>query len=162
MFDQALCTDNRYVLEVDETRMPPEYAPVLRRLQGAAANPEFEASMRLEDEVVGEWRRMEHDIAQRDEALAQQQGTIAQQEEALAQRDGVAGPSRSSRRPLRNRTRSSNARRRRSRSCGGGWTARGVEGLPGRVGASPGWPAPPGRNARVTPPAVVIAIRVST
>ena len=87
VFDQALCTDNRYVLEVDETRMPPEYAPVLRRLQGAAANPEFEASMRLEDEVVGEWRRMEHDIAQRDEALAQQQGTIAQQKEALAQRD---------------------------------------------------------------------------
>ena len=80
VFDQALCTDNRHVLEVDETRMPPEYAPVLRRLQGAAANPEFEASMRLEDEVVGEWRRMEHDIAQRD-------GTIAQQQEALAQRD---------------------------------------------------------------------------
>ncbi|MDE0460310.1 MAG: hypothetical protein OXI15_23730, partial [Chromatiales bacterium] len=87
VFDQALCTDNRYVLEVDETRMPPEYAPVLRRLQGAAANPEFEASMRLEDEVVGEWRRMEHDIAQRDEALAQQKETIAQRDEALAQRD---------------------------------------------------------------------------
>ena len=92
VFDQTLRTqDNRHVLEVDETRMPPEYGPVLRRLQGAAASREFEASMRLEDEVTEAWMRMERDIAQQKEtiaehkeALAQRDGTIAEQQEALA------------------------------------------------------------------------------
>ena len=89
VFDQTLRTDNRHVLEVDETRMPPEYGPVLRRLQGAAASREFEASMRLEDEVTEAWMRMERDIAERDGTIAQRDGTIAQQQEALAQRDEV-------------------------------------------------------------------------
>ena len=103
VFDQKLRTDSRHVLEVDETRIPAEYGPVLRRLQRAAASRELELSMRLEDEVVEEWMRMERDIAQRDEALAehkealaehkevlaQQDGTITQQKEALAQRDGT-------------------------------------------------------------------------
>ena len=110
VFDQKLRTDSRHVLEVDETRIPAEYGPVLRRLQRAAASRELELSMRLEDEVVEEWMRMERDIAQRDEALAehkealaehkealaehkealaQQDGTITQQKEALAQQDGT-------------------------------------------------------------------------
>ena len=80
VFDQTLRTDNRHVLEVDETRMPPEYGPVLRRLQGAAASREFEASMRLEDEVTEAWMRMERDIAQQKETIAQQQEALARQQ----------------------------------------------------------------------------------
>ena len=85
VFDQKLRTDSRHVLEVDETWIPPEYGPVLRRLQRAAASRELELSMRLEDEVVEEWMRMERDIAQQKEALAQQKEALAQQKEALAQ-----------------------------------------------------------------------------
>ena len=87
VFDQALRTDNRHVLEVDETRMPPEYAPVLRRLQEAMVGRELETSMCMEDEMAGEWMRMERDIAERDGTIAQQQGTLAQQQETIAQRD---------------------------------------------------------------------------
>jgi len=85
VFDQALCTDNRYVLEVDETRMPPEYAPVLRRLQEAAVGRELDASIRTEDEMAGEWMRMAHDIAQRKKTIAQRDEALAQRDEALAQ-----------------------------------------------------------------------------
>ena len=85
VFDQELRADSRHALEVDETRMPAEYGPVLRRLQGAAASRELEASMRLEDEVVGEWMRMERDIAQHKEALAQHKEALARHKEALAQ-----------------------------------------------------------------------------
>ena len=66
--------------------MHTEYAPVLRRLQGAAASREFEASMRLEDEVTEAWIRMERDIAERDGTIAQQQEALAQRDEALARR----------------------------------------------------------------------------
>ena len=85
VFDQELRTDSRHVLEVDETRMPAEYGPVLRRLQGAAVSRELEASMRLEDEVVGEWLRLERDIAEQKEALAEQKEALAEQKEALAE-----------------------------------------------------------------------------
>ena len=96
VFDQKLRTDSRHVLEVDETRIPAEYGPVLRRLQGAAVSREVEQSMCMEDEVAGEWIRMERDIAQHKETLAQRDGTIAQHKETiaqhketLAQRDGT-------------------------------------------------------------------------
>ena len=85
VFDQELRADSRHALEVDETRMPAEYGPVLRRLQGAAASRELEASMRLEDEVVGEWMRMERDIAQHKEALARHEEDLARHKEDLAQ-----------------------------------------------------------------------------
>ena len=87
VFDQKLRTDSRHVLEVDETRIPAEYGPVLRRLQRAAVSRELEQSMCMEDEVAGEWMRMERDIVQQKEALAQQDEALAQQDEALAQWD---------------------------------------------------------------------------
>ena len=85
VFDQKLRTDSRHVLEVDETRIPAEYGPVLRRLQRAAVNRELEQSMCMEDEVAGEWMRMERNIVQQKEALAQQDEVLAQQDEVLAQ-----------------------------------------------------------------------------
>ena len=80
VFDQALRTDSRHVLEVDETRISAEYGPVLRRLQRAAVSRELQQSMCMEDEVAGEWMRMERDIAQHKEALAQQEEALERQQ----------------------------------------------------------------------------------
>ena len=54
---------NRSVLEVDERQLPERYAPVLRRLAGAAASVEVADSMALEDEVSETWGRMKREIA---------------------------------------------------------------------------------------------------
>ena len=83
VFDQDLRTGSRHVLEVDETRIPPEYGPVLRRLQEAAVGRELDASVRTEDEMAGEWMRMAHDIAQRKKTIAQRDEALAQQQETF-------------------------------------------------------------------------------
>ena len=85
VFDQRLRTEDRHLLELDHTEIPAAYAPVLRRLQAAAADESVAASMALEDDVVGEWMLMQRDIADRDETIRRLQAEI----EALRHR--VAG-----------------------------------------------------------------------
>ena len=79
VFDQELRTDNGHVLEMDESQVPPRYAPVLRRLERAVASRELEVSMALEDEMVGEWSRMYRIITEQKEALAEHKETLARQ-----------------------------------------------------------------------------------
>ena len=83
IFDQSLRTEDRHVLELDRAAIPDAYAPVLRRLQAAAADRAVANSMALEDEIVGEWTRMQRDIAARQETIAEKDETIAEKDEAL-------------------------------------------------------------------------------
>ena len=50
VFDQSRRTSSRHFLEVDESELPPKYAPVLRRLLGAAGSREVRDAMIVEDE----------------------------------------------------------------------------------------------------------------
>ena len=84
IFDQRLRTEDRHVLELDHAQMPVAYAPVLRRLAAAAADASVAHSMALEDEVVGEWTRMQRDIADRDQAIAERDEALAKRDEAIA------------------------------------------------------------------------------
>ena len=84
IFDQRLRTEDQHILELDHAAIPLAYAPVLRRLQAAAADESVAASMELEDDVIGEWTRMQRDIAGLDETIAKLDETIAGQAETLA------------------------------------------------------------------------------
>ena len=88
MFDQELhLPDDRHVLEVDEHEIPRRYAPVLRRLEGAAASEEVSDSMALEDEVSETWGRMKQEIAEQTAALADKDATLERErsERAVAE-----------------------------------------------------------------------------
>ena len=87
IFDQSLRTEDRHVLELDDAGIPDAYAPVLRRLQAAAADQAVAVSMALEDEIVGEWTRMQRDIAARDDVIAEKDDVIAEKDEAIAEKD---------------------------------------------------------------------------
>ena len=80
---------NRSVLEVDERQLPERYAPVLRRLAGAAASVEVSDSMALEDEVSETWGRMKRESAAKDAALAEQETALAAKDAALAAKDAA-------------------------------------------------------------------------
>ena len=89
IFDQRLRTDNQHILELDHAQIPIAYAPVLRRLQAAAADESVAALMALEDDFIGEWTRMQRDIATRDETIVGHEETIRRQQaeiEALQRR----------------------------------------------------------------------------
>ena len=85
VFDQELrAADSRHALEVDAAAMPDRYAPVLRRLQRAAASPELRHSMLTEDEILGAWERVHRENLEQQKALAEQQRTIAERDETIA------------------------------------------------------------------------------
>ena len=84
VFDQELrVPGDRHVLEVDEREIPERYAPVLRRLEGAAANVEVADSMALEDEVAQTWGRMKRESAAKDAALAEKDAALAEKDAVL-------------------------------------------------------------------------------
>ena len=94
VFDQELrVPEDRHVLEVDEREIPERYAPVLRRLAGAAASVEVADSMALEDEVAETWGRMKRESAAKDaalaEALAEKNAALAAKDAALAEKDAA-------------------------------------------------------------------------
>ena len=108
VFDQSRRTADRHFLEVDEAELPPKYAPVLRRLLGAAGSREVRDAMIVEDEVVAHLVRKDRriaevvaerdeataerdqalvDIAERDQTIVDHKETIAERDQALAERD---------------------------------------------------------------------------
>ena len=91
VFDQDLrAADSRHALEVDAAAMPERYAPVLRRLQRAAANPELRHSMLTEDEIVGAWERVHREHQEQQQAIVEQQKLLAEQQEAItAQQEAI-------------------------------------------------------------------------
>ena len=85
VFDQELrAADSRHALEVDAAAMPDRYAPVLRRLQRAAASPELRHSMLTEDEILGAWERMHRENLEQQKALAEQRKAFEDQQKILA------------------------------------------------------------------------------
>ena len=87
MFDQKRqVAGERGVLEIDERELPERYAPVLRRLAGAAASEEVADSMALEDEVAETWGRMKRETAT---ALAAKDAAVAERDAAVAEKDAA-------------------------------------------------------------------------
>ena len=84
VFDQSRRTANRHFLEVDETELPARYAPVLRRLVGAAGSREVRDAMIVEDEVVSHLVRKDRRIAEYEQAIAEREEVIRRQEIELA------------------------------------------------------------------------------
>ena len=87
VFDQELrAADSRHALEVDAAAMPDRYAPVLRRLQRAAASPELRHSMLTEDEILGAWERVHRENLEQQKALAEQRKAFEDQQKTLEDR----------------------------------------------------------------------------
>ena len=90
VFDQELrVPGDRHVLEVDEREIPERYAPVLRRLEGAAASVEVADSMALEDEVAETWGRMKRESAAKDAALAEKDAALERERAERAEKEAA-------------------------------------------------------------------------
>ena len=85
VFDQSRRTADRHFLEVDETELPARYAPVLRRLLGAAGSREVRDAMIVEDEVVSHLVRKDRRIAEYEQAIAEREEVIRRQGVELAE-----------------------------------------------------------------------------
>ena len=88
VFDQSRAQPDRHYLSIDEADIPPEYRPLLRRLQQAAAEPaEIADAMELEDEILQELQDIERQLEEAQErAEAAHARAEAAQERAEAER----------------------------------------------------------------------------
>ena len=97
VFDQDLrAADSRHALEVDAAAMPERYAPVLRRLQVAAASPDLRHLMLTEDEIIGAWEGLYRENREQREALAEQQKTLASNRQSIADQQAALADQRKS------------------------------------------------------------------
>ncbi|MDX2285805.1 MAG: hypothetical protein NW241_16680, partial [Bacteroidia bacterium] len=99
IFDQSSISDTKgHFLSLREEEVPQAYQPVIRRLQQAMANPELEADMDLEDEVIQEFQKKEAEAQalrqlaerereQKEEAQRQQEEERRQKEEERRQKE---------------------------------------------------------------------------
>ena len=87
IFDQSAIADTKgHILQLDEANYPERYRPVIRRLQRALADPQFEGNMDLEDDVLAEFQRKDQALiaAQRQAEEARKREQEAQQREQEA------------------------------------------------------------------------------
>lgn len=85
LFDQSRAQRDKHYLTIDEADIPPDYRPLLRRLQQAAAEPEIADAMELEDEILEELQDIERQLEQAQErADAAQERAEAEQARAEA------------------------------------------------------------------------------
>jgi hypothetical protein len=91
LFDQSRVGRDRHFLTIDEHEIPPDYRPLFRRLQQAAAEPSIADAMELEDEILQELQEIERQLEQAQEeadaAQARAEAAQAQAEAAQARAD---------------------------------------------------------------------------
>ncbi len=99
IFDQSAITDTKdHFLTLEEGAVPAAYQPVVRRLQQAMANPELEADMDFEDEVIKEFQKKEAEIqamrqladrerAQKEEERREKVAAMQREEEERRQKE---------------------------------------------------------------------------
>ncbi|WPL17845.1 PD-(D/E)XK nuclease family transposase [Thiorhodovibrio winogradskyi] len=88
LFDQSHRDRDRHYLRIDEADIPPDYRPLLRRLQQAAAEPEIADAMELEDEILEELQDIERQLeavqARAEAEQARAEAESAEKERLLA------------------------------------------------------------------------------
>ncbi len=103
IFNQSRISNDKHILNINETDIDPRYRPILRRLQRAIAEQEVEEAMAIEDDILTELQDLErvietertekekaqvlaeHAQAQMKQAQAQVEQAQAQVEQAQAQ-----------------------------------------------------------------------------
>ena len=63
VFDQSAVTDNRCILNIDDTDFPEEYRDIVRRLIKAKEDPKTMRKMELEDDTLNDIRKIERAMA---------------------------------------------------------------------------------------------------
>ncbi|MDR2813751.1 MAG: hypothetical protein LBB79_03730 [Prevotellaceae bacterium] len=90
IFDQSNCT-TRYILNVREEEVPPQYRSIVRRLQQAASTYDMQANMEAEDFLLEAFRLQERQaqmqMAEKDKALAEKDKALAEKDKVLAEKD---------------------------------------------------------------------------
>ena len=80
IFDQDNITDDKHILNVDESQFSEEYRHIIRKLREAYESRQVREEMQMEDDYINE-------LLMKDEIIAESQKTIAEKNKSLAEKD---------------------------------------------------------------------------
>jgi chromosome segregation ATPase len=98
IFDQTYKTQNIHILDIDETTIPTQFLPILRKLQAAIAEKQVRDTMSMEDEIIEELEDKERELEEVEELLdkaleeKQQLGKVLEEKDkVLEEKEKVLG-----------------------------------------------------------------------
>jgi hypothetical protein len=87
IFDQDNITEDRHILNVDESRFSEAYRHIVRKLREACESKQVREEMQMEDDYINELRINAEIIAEKDEIIAKKEKSLAEKEKSLAEKE---------------------------------------------------------------------------
>jgi hypothetical protein len=84
IFDQDNITDDKHILNIDDSQVPDEYQHIIRKLREAYESKQVRAEMQMADDVINELLMKDEIIAEKDEIIADNKKTIAKNKKTIA------------------------------------------------------------------------------
>jgi hypothetical protein len=87
IFDQDNITDDKHILNVDESQFPEEYRHIIRKLREACESKQVREKMQMEDDYINELLMKDEIIAENEKTIAENEKTIAEKEKTIVEKD---------------------------------------------------------------------------
>jgi len=82
IFDQDNKTDNKHILNVDESQFPEEFRHIIKKLREASESEKVREEMQMEDDYLNE-------LLMKDEIIAEKDKSLAEKDKSLAEKDKI-------------------------------------------------------------------------
>jgi hypothetical protein len=89
IFDQDNITNNKHILNVDESQLSKEYRHIIRKLQEAYESKQVRAEMQMEDDYINELLMKDDIIAAKEKVIAAKDKSLAAKDKSLAAKEKV-------------------------------------------------------------------------
>ena len=87
IFDPDNITEDRHILNIDESQFSKEYQHIIRKLREAYESKQVREEMQMEDDYINELLMKDEIIAERDKSLAEKDKIIEEDKKSLAEKD---------------------------------------------------------------------------
>jgi len=89
IFDQDNITDNKHILNVDESQLSEEFKYIIRKLREACESEKVMEEMQMEDDYLNELLMKDEIIAEKDKSLVEKDKIIEEDKKALTEKDKI-------------------------------------------------------------------------
>jgi hypothetical protein len=87
IFDQDNITNDKHILNVDESQFSQEYQHIIRKLREAYESKQVREEMQMEDDFINELVMRDKIIEEKDKSLAEKDKSLAEKDKSLAEKD---------------------------------------------------------------------------
>jgi hypothetical protein len=87
IFDQDNITDDRHILNIDESQFSKEYQHIIRKLREAYESKQVRNEMQMEDDYINELLMKDEELQLKDEIIAENEKTISEKDKTIEEQE---------------------------------------------------------------------------